>query len=82
MTILDEAAAIVAGDRQSAYGTPGESWGRTAALWSAILGVDVTPHQAVLCMIALKLSREAHRHSRDNLVDIAGYAAIAEVVNR
>ena len=33
-----------------------------------------------LCMIAVKLARQAHRHKRDNLVDIAGYARTAAMV--
>jgi hypothetical protein len=31
-------------------------------------------------MIAVKLARQAHRHRRDNLVDIAGYARTAAMV--
>jgi len=33
-----------------------------------------------LCMIAVKLARQAHRHKRDNLVDIAGYARTAAMI--
>jgi hypothetical protein len=33
-----------------------------------------------LCMIAVKLARHAHRHGRDNLVDIAGSAHTAAMV--
>ena len=31
-------------------------------------------------MIAVKISRECNAHKRDNLVDIAGYAACADKV--
>lgn len=73
-SILDEAGQITAGARRSAYGHPLDDYTRTAKIWSAILGHEVTPFQAQLCMIGVKLSRECHAHGRDNLVDIAGYA--------
>lgn len=76
-TILEEAAEAVDG-RSHAYGTPQENWTRTAALWSAVLGVPVTAQQAVLCMVAVKLAREAHAPKRDNRVDIAGYAHVLD----
>ena len=72
-TVLTEAAQAVH-ERSAAYGPPLESYTRTSALWSAVLGFPVTPKQALLCMIALKISRECHLSKRDNLVDIAGYA--------
>ena len=49
-------------------------------MFSAILGVGVTPSQAILCMIAVKMSRECHHSARDNWVDIAGYARLLELV--
>lgn len=77
-TILEEAQRLVYGDRGAAYGHPREDYTRTAKLWSALLGTEVTAAQAALCMIAVKLSRECHQHKRDNLVDVAGYAAVID----
>jgi hypothetical protein len=74
VTILEEAQKLVYGDRNAAYGHPHDDYTRTAKIWSAILGIDVTPLQACLCMIGVKISREVHGHRRDTLVDIAGYA--------
>lgn len=79
-SILAEAQKLVAGDRQKAYGHPYESCNRIAKLWSAILGVEVTAQQVTLCMIALKISRQCGKPKRDNLVDIAGYAEVANMV--
>ena len=85
-TILDEAKRITAADRQQDYGHPSADFARTAMLWTAILagrfrdGQHVTPMDIPLCMIAVKLARQAHRHKRDNLVDIAGYARTAAMV--
>ena len=41
-------------------------------------GLEVTAREAMLCMVGVKMSREVHRHKRDNLVDIAGYAECIE----
>jgi len=76
-TILEEAQNLVYGDRNESYGHPSDDYEKTAALWSVILGVKVTAKQAVLCMCAVKISRELHEPKRDNLVDLAGYAACA-----
>lgn len=79
-SVAEEAHEIVGGDRRADYGHPHDDYSRVAKLWSAILGVPVTPRQAALCMIAVKISRECHRHKRDNLVDICGYALVTEMI--
>lgn len=68
------------GDRQDAYGHPFHDFSRTAAMWSAILGTTVTPAQVGLCMCAVKISRECNKPKRDNLTDLAGYAATVQMV--
>jgi hypothetical protein len=41
----------------------------------------LTVEEAVMFMVFVKLSRERHRHKRDNLVDAAGYVGcLAKVV--
>lgn len=60
--------------RGSDYGHPKEDFTRTAAMWSAFLGVTITPLQVPLLMILLKVSREQHKHKQDNIDDIQGYA--------
>jgi len=79
-SILLEADRITSQDRQKDYGHPLDDYRRTAKLWSAVLGVEVTASQAILCMILLKVSRECNKHKRDNLVDVAGYAKCLEQV--
>ena len=71
--ILRKADRITSGIKRKAYGHPKENFKRTAALWSAILGVEVSSQQVALCMVAFKLAREAFRHKEDNLVDAVGY---------
>lgn len=72
--VLEEALHITQGARQEEYGPPDKDFARTAAIWSAIKGVEFTAPEVALFMIAVKLSREVHQPKRDNAVDIAGYA--------
>lgn len=75
---LEEVARIT-GERGAAYGSPAEHWGRTAALWTALLGArlrsPLTADDVARFYIADKMSRDIHTPRRDNLLDIAGYAA-------
>ena len=77
-SILTEASSLVHGDRNEDYGHPLDDWARTAKMWSALLGIEITAEQAVMCMICVKLSRETNRPKRDNIVDAAGYAELVE----
>ena len=81
-SILAEAEAIVHGSRQADYGTPLANHSRTAALWSAYLGIPVTARQVCMLNILQKVSRDAYRSKRDSLVDIAGYAENANLCER
>lgn len=75
--ILSEAESLVDGDRQDRYGTPKENFARISKLWSAYLGVEISPVQVANCMSLLKISRAVHSNKRDTYVDLAGYAALA-----
>lgn len=83
MNILEEANSLVHGDRGAAYGHPFVDYECTAAMWAALIkrryGVEIpmTSDFACLLMMAVKLSREAGKPKRDNLVDAAGYAECA-----
>jgi hypothetical protein len=76
-----EHAANVVGRRRSTYGQPIDLFEQVAARWSLVIGVKLTPAQAILCLIDLKLARLTNdpRHL-DSITDIAGYAGcLAEV---
>lgn len=75
--ILDEAREIISVDRNGSYGEPEANQARIAALWSVYLETPITPRQAAICLVLVKIAREIHAPKRDNLVDIAGYAAVA-----
>jgi len=84
---LQEAQRLVHGDRGKDYGHPIVDYRATGRMWGAILerwlGVtipDVDPRIATLMMAAVKISREAGKHKRDNNVDLAGYAECAQMI--
>lgn len=86
-TVLEEAQALVTGDRNAYYDHPLDNFTRIAKMWSVILGIEVSYRDVALCMDAVKISREVHRPKRDNRVDGPGYwlaldMAIAEEERR
>lgn len=76
-SVCEKANRLVGGERQWSYDHPWDNCSKIGQMWSALLGIEVEPRQVALCMIAVKLAREAHKHKEDNLVDIAGYAQVA-----
>ena len=79
-SVLVEAYEVVHTARAADYGTPHANHKQTAELWSAYLGYAITPRQVCILNILQKVSRDAFRVKRDNMVDIAGYAENAELV--
>lgn len=84
-TVLEEAARLVDGDRQQAYGHPADNHACTAAMWNAYLArrghPDLDGFDVCMLNILQKCSRLAHTRHRDGLVDIAGFARNAEMVD-
>lgn len=86
-SVLQEAQRLVHGDRGADYGHPIIDYKATGRMWGAILeralGVpvpDIDPRICCLMMAAVKLSREAGKHKRDNLTDCAGYSECAQMI--
>jgi hypothetical protein len=83
-SILDEAAALTAGDRQRHYDHPLRNHTRVARLWNAYLDCrrepygKISPEDAAMMMILVKIARHVYSPKRDNLVDICGYARCLE----
>lgn len=74
--ILSTASACVVTDRQATHGAPENSFASIAAVWSARLGVTVTPAQVCILMADLKSCRAWNNPGHaDNWIDLAGYAA-------
>jgi hypothetical protein len=80
--LLEHAADIVTRRRRE-YGEPVEVFGDIAKRWSLVLGLEVSPAQAVLCLLDVKMARLARDPKHlDSQVDVAGYAAVLREVNR
>lgn len=75
-SILEEARAITTSDRNKDYGNPKESFENVAKIASILCNKDIEAKDCINIMIAVKLLRESHKHKRDNLVDVAGYAEL------
>ena len=79
--LLQHAAGVIE-HRERIYGPAAESFTAVAARWSLVLGITVTPAQAALCLIDLKLARLSRDPSHlDSTVDVAGYAALLREVS-
>lgn len=84
--VLKEADKLVNGVRDEQYGLPHENWGDTAEMMTAYLHSTgklprdqaLDAHDGAMLMVCTKLAREGNKRQRDNLVDIAGYANVAE----
>ena len=63
--------------RRSAYGEARRHLHEVAQRWSLVMGYEITPYQAVMCLLELKLCRLKENPTHlDSIVDIAGYAAV------
>ena len=90
-SVLDEAARLVHGDRQQAYGHPRDNHACTAELWNAYLNrrrsatgnpdYQLDAYDVCLLNDLQKTSRLAHSRHRDGLTDKVGFVANAEMVD-
>jgi hypothetical protein len=82
--VLEAAAHVITKDRQDAYGNAEDSFALIATLWSGWLDMRITPYDVAMMMSLLKVARaRSNPKHLDNLVDLAGYAALAaEMVER
>ena len=74
--ILKAAEDCVCRDRNATHGEPEKSFGKIAAVWSALLGINIRDDQVTIMLNALKCVRAWNNPGHaDNWVDMAGYAA-------
>ena len=79
--VLDAAKATVC-DRQDIYGKPENNFLAIANAWGTYLGFPLSAYDVCIMMILLKVARAKTSPSHtDNLIDIAGYAALAAEVS-
>ena len=76
--ILQTAHSIVyerSEEKTRQYGEFHSSMERAAKIATEISGKELTTEDVYNCMIGLKLSRQAHAHKEDNLLDCIAYMA-------
>lgn len=81
-SICSEAYHLVFGDRGEAYDHPYIDYSRTTRIFYELSGIELTPSEGVLFMMAVKLSRLGNgkikkkklKKLRDSLVDLSGYS--------
>lgn len=84
-SILEEALALVSGERQKAYGPPSVNFKRISKLLTSHFepklkpGSEISMRDVTHMMILIKLARDIHSPKRDNAVDIAGYAQLMDM---
>lgn len=84
--LLLDAADTVDGERQDQYGNAEDSFAVIAELWSSYINIgrpqseqiEITAKDVALMMVLFKVAREGNSPKRDNLLDLAGYAALAQ----
>lgn len=79
--MLQHAAGVIE-DRWRTYSPPERSFTDTAARWSLVLGVDVSPAQVALCQIHLKLARLTRHPAQLESIIAVGYAGLLREVTR
>lgn len=79
---LTEAASVVKGEREASYGPAERNLSRIAELWSSYLDHPITSRNVAVMMILLKAARDAHKTKHDNMVDICGYAYLADILDK
>lgn len=80
LSLASEVGAILV-QRGEVYGDPARAFRTYAALFSAVLALEVSPAQAALLLAALKLGRLAWETGHlDSWLDLAGYALIGALL--
>jgi len=80
-TILQEAEALVSGDREKQHGEFYSNAYLTAKLWYGYTGYDIQPEQVPIMLALLKVARSSNSNNMDNFRDAAGYMALAAELN-
>ena len=74
--VLERAHDAVMRDRAATHGAAERTFASIAAVWSARLGITLTPAQVCIMLIDLKGCRAwGNPGHADNWIDMAGYAA-------
>lgn len=81
MKILDVINSTLS-ERENNYDHPKPNFERIAGYWNTFLkdklAQPITASDVAMLMVLMKVAREQHKHTQDNLVDMVGYTLCAE----
>jgi len=83
MSIIKEADELLNGDRAKDYGDVADNFKSISEVANVLLkskGIVLDEIDICNVLIALKIAREGNKHKKDNLVDLAAYANIKQVL--
>lgn len=76
--LLETAAALTGGPRNATYGPPVANMERTASIFNALTGRDLSAYEAAMFMVALKLARlPVSPNKADHYADCMAYLGMA-----
>lgn len=79
MSILSEAQQITDTGHEGQYPEWKEEAQKVADIMNSLYkDLNITADQFTMLMVILKITREAFKHKRDNLVDMVGYTALLQ----
>jgi DNA-binding protein H-NS len=84
MNILEKANEIVnlrSEEKERMYGDFEQGMAKAARIASELCNKEITTSDMYMCMVALKLSRQAFKHKEDNLLDAVAYLASLNNLN-
>lgn len=73
LKLADEIVNMRSEEKERQYGPFNESMQRAADIASLIANKEISIDDMFICMMALKLSRQAYSKKRDNLLDLVSY---------
>ncbi|MBU3262084.1 hypothetical protein KPG71_18845 [Roseovarius sp. PS-C2] len=77
LEILERAAQMTTGDRDTVHGSAEKNFERVAALWSAYLDIELSAHDVAVLQALFKIARiKGNPQHGDNWIDMSGYGAL------
>jgi len=80
--IAYDATGTVANERMETHGDPESTHIAVSKMWTAYLGVPISPAEVAQMMVLLKIARAHRGYDRDHYLDQIGYVLIAESLAR
>lgn len=80
--VIDQAKALIVGDREDQYGSPATNFSNIAKLWNVRIGhklkpeAEILPSDVAALMVLVKVARDIAGIKEDSTIDTIGYAAL------